>query len=63
MKYNMEKSIKLFYDYSSPESFWGDVDYVIEQKEGKNPNYEITEIFETEDEDGEDCIIINYKIK
>lgn len=59
----MEKSIKLFYDYSSPESFWGDVDYVIEQKEGKNPNYEITEIFETEDEDGEDCIIINYKIK
>ena len=59
----MEKSIKLFYDYSSPESFWGDVDYVIEQKEGKNPNYEITDIFETEDEDGEDCIIINYKIK
>jgi hypothetical protein len=59
----MEKCVKLFYDYSSPESFFGDVEYVIEQKEGKNVKYEITDIFETEDEDGEDCIIINYKTK
>jgi hypothetical protein len=58
----MEKKIKLFYDYSSPESFFGDVEYVIEQKEGKNVKYEITDIFETEDEEGEDCIIINYEI-
>lgn len=59
----MEKCIKLYYDYSSPESFFGDVEYVIEQKEGKNVKYEITDILETEDEDGEDCIMIEYKLK
>jgi hypothetical protein len=59
----MEKTIKLFYDYSSPESFFGDVEYVIEQKEGKNFKYDIVDIFETCDENDEDCIIINYKKK
>jgi 2-hydroxychromene-2-carboxylate isomerase len=41
----MEKTIKLFYDYSSPESFFGDVEYLIEQKEGKNFKYDICRIY------------------
>jgi hypothetical protein len=59
----MEKKLKLFYDYSSPESFFGDVEYLIEQKEGKNFKHEILGIYETCDENDEDCIMIHYKEK
>jgi hypothetical protein len=46
----------MYYDYSSPESFFGDVEYLIEQKEGKNFKHEILGIYETCDENDEDCI-------
>lgn len=60
----MEKCIKLDYDYSTPESFFGDVDYVIKQKEGEDVSYDITEIIELEeDEEQEEGILVFYIIK
>ena len=58
---NNEKKIKLYYDYITPDSFFGDVEYVIEQREGNDFKYNITGIYETCDEDDEDCIWIHYE--
>jgi hypothetical protein len=59
--YENEKKIKLYYDYMTPDSFFGDVEYVIEQREGNDFKYNITGIYETCDEDDEDCIWIHYE--
>lgn len=59
----MEKIITLYYDYITTESFFGDVEYVIEQNEGIDVEFEITDIFETVDDNDEDCFKIHYIIK
>ena len=61
----MEKFIKLDYDYSSPETFWGDVKFMISQLEGEDVEYDILDIFELEEDEEceqEECIIVMYKI-
>jgi hypothetical protein len=61
----MEKFITLDYDYSSPETFWEDVKYMITQREGEDVEYDILDIFELEEDEEceqEECIIVYYKI-
>ena len=61
----MEKYIRLDYDYSTPESFWVDVDYLITQTEGEGVKFEITDVFELEEDEEceqEECIIVMYKL-
>jgi len=61
----MEKYITLDYDYSTSESFFGDIDYIIKQREGDDVEYDILDIFELEEDEEceqEECIIVYYKI-
>lgn len=61
----MEKFIKLDYDYSNMETFWGDVKFSISQVEGDDVEYDILDIFELEEDEEtgqEECIIVMYKL-